>query len=304
MSFAGDVRGEIIENKPLRARYRKAQAYGLFLFAHAFGADEMCLRTESVELAELYEWLAKSLAGRQIRTEQRKRRERGKTLYTVLIPLQKDRERLLSVLGHRDNVFNMAVIPMPEHLHAFLAGAWLACGGITDPEKGYHLEFAVKDAALCDVLMELLGRCTRGAGRITRRGAHILYYKEVAEIEDLLTMMGATRASLAMIEVEMLKDVRNKANRVTNCETANIEKMVNASTGQVADIRYILAKKGGDWLPDNLRDAARVRLENPDLSLRELAELMPGKISRSGMHHRLDRLQRLAAGLRAENGGE
>jgi len=304
MSFSNTAKMEIVSNKPLRTRFKKAHAYGLLLFARSFSQGEISIHTESADVAELYTWLVHSLGGRDIQVQTLERPRKLGPLLTVSLPRQRDRDKLLAVLGHGGEEINSAILSSPGHVHSFLAGAWLACGNITDPQKGYHLEFVCKNSAFCPQLRLLLDGCTGGVGHTTRRGAEVLYLKEVAEIEDLLTLMGASKASLAMIEVEIIKNIRNKANRATNCETANIDKTVRASAEQVADIQLILNRKGFDWLPDNLRSVARLRMENPELSLRELAEISPGGISRSGIHHRLDKLSKLAATLKTDGEGD
>ena len=302
MSFSSDVKNEIVAGKPLRLRHKKAQAYGLLLYAKSFTESEVSLHTESAEIAELYSRFIREFAGEDAVVTTREQLRRGKPLYVVSLQGYEQRRKLLEAFDHKD-IVNEGNLPTPEQEHLFLSGAWLACGNITDPQKSYHMEFVCKDKTLSDALKSILDRCTDGAGETVRRGAHVLYFKECAEIEDLLTLMGASKSSLAMIEVEIIKDVRNKANRVTNCETANIDKTVSASTAQVEDIQLIFEVKGPGWLPENLRQVALLRLENPDLSLRELAALSPDSISRSGMHHRLDKLSRLAAALR-EKGEE
>jgi len=304
MSFSNDVKREIIENKPFRLRLKKEQAYGLFLYARSFTSRSVVYRTESAEIVELYAWFLQNLAGKRARIEVSERTVRSKLLYEVRLPDKQDRDKLLASLGHTDEVVNRSLLETPEQRQVFLSGAWLACGNITDPQKSYHMEFVCRTPELCGLLREVLDSCIPGARHTTRRGLDILYFKECASIEDLLTLMGASKSSLAMIEVEIIKNVRNQANRATNCETANIDKLVSASSAQTEDIRLILRTKGADWLPENLRQLAYLRLENPELSLRELAELSPAPISRSGVHHRLEKLSRLAQTLRGAQGGE
>jgi len=304
MSFSNEVKLEIVQNRPMRLRYKKSQAYGLLLYTKSFGPEEISFGTEMAEMAELYKWFVHSLAGKTARVLKRERSLRGKPFYEVSVPARQDRDRLLAALGHRDGEINGEALQGSGRIHAFLSGAWMACGSVTAPEKGYHLEFVVRNKALCEPLRELLSRFTGGPGQVTRRGAEVLYFKECAEIEDLLTLMGASKASLAMIEVEIVKNIRNKANRITNCETANIDKLVGAASAQTEDIRLILEQKGADWLPENLRQVALLRIENPDMSLRELAEASSTPISRSGMHHRLDKLSRLAQAIRDTLGRE
>jgi DNA-binding protein WhiA len=182
----------------------------------------------------------------------------------------------------------------PEEAAEFIAGAFLACGNVTDPEKSYHAEFVLRDGAHGDIFKALLDKLLPGAS--FRKAGTAIYYKEHEQIEDLLTLMGAPKACLAMIDVEILKSVRNSANRATNCETANLDKLVNAAAERLSDIALVLKETGEENLPESLLEAARLRLENPEASIRELAAM--AKISRSGLHHRLSRLSRMAEELR------
>jgi DNA-binding protein WhiA len=182
----------------------------------------------------------------------------------------------------------------PEEAAEFIAGAFLACGNVTDPEKSYHAEFAVREGARGEALKALLDEHLPGAS--FRKSGAAIYYKEHEQIEDLLTLMGAPKACLAMIDVEIMKSVRNSANRATNCETANLDKLVNAAAVRLSDIALVLKETGEENLPENLLEAARLRLENPEASIRELAAM--AGISRSGLHHRLGRLSGMAEDLR------
>jgi hypothetical protein len=128
-----------------------------------------------------------------------------------------------------------------------------------------------------------------------RKGNLVIYFKDSGQIEDILTFMGAVRCSLELMNIKVYKDLRNKVNRVTNCETANIGKTVDASTQQIEAIKKVVAVKGYDLIPEELREIAKIRLENPDSSLRELAEM--AKISRSGVNHRLRRIMEIAQKL-------
>lgn len=189
---------------------------------------------------------------------------------------------------------------MPEQAAEFIAGAFIVCGNVTNPERGYHAEFAVREGAHADELRYLLDKHLPGAKTITRKTGTAIYYKEHEQIEDLLTLMGAPKACLAMIDIEILKSVRNSANRATNCETANLDKLVNAAAARLSDISLLLGHIGEEGLPENLKEVARLRLENPEASIRELAAM--AGISRSGLQHRLNRLSRMAEDLRSKAG--
>lgn len=301
MSFSYALKQEILQNKPMRARNKQAQAYGLFLFGRAFREDEISLRTENEETARLFRRFAEDFLGKATAFSEGEIHRNGKITYTVELPLEADRLRLLHLFGQGEGV-NRERLTSQERLGAFLAGAYLACGNIADPEKSYHLEFVVREPRLCRDLAELLGEAIPGARISGRRQTQIVYYKECGPIEDLMTLMGAPRSCLEVIDIETVKSVRNRANRAVNCETANIDKLVGAAAAQMEDIRLLLEAEGRDGLPESLVQVAMLRLQNPEASLRELAELSPEPISRSGIHHRLDRLSRMAAELRGRTG--
>ncbi|MDL2233506.1 DNA-binding protein WhiA [Ruminococcaceae bacterium OttesenSCG-928-L11] len=297
MSFSSQIKSEILDNKPLRQRFRLELAYGFFLFAGSFTPDEIAYVTESQDLQKLFYREARWILGKDALIRTGEIRRSGRVAWSASIPDAASRNRLLLHFGHT-GIINHGLLETPEQVGAFLAGAFLSCGSTSDPEKSYHLEFVTRRRELATGLSHVLEAAIPGCKSTTRRTSHIVYYKDCSQIEDLLTLIGASRASLAMIDVEMIKQVRNQANRVTNCETANIDKTVGAAATQISDIEYILRTKGEEYLPESLREVARLRMENPDLSLRELAELMPEPISRSGMHHRLEKISRLAEELR------
>ena len=166
-----------------------------------------------------------------------------------------------------------------------------------DPERDYRAEFVVPARRLCDDLETFLGESLAPPKRTVRRNDYLLYYKESEHIEDLLTYIGAPKSSLELMEVKIVKEVRNKVNRATNCETANIGKTVAAAMGQVRAIQRIEATCGLGALDEELRELARLRLENPELSLRELGAALSSPISRSGVNHRLRRILEFAEEL-------
>ncbi|MGI6404368.1 MAG: DNA-binding protein WhiA [Oscillospiraceae bacterium] len=300
MSFAQNVKLELMQARPKAKALRQAQAFGLFAFARAFSPDEVSLRSESIEVAEYYRNTLRRLAPRSAEIVEKEFSQRGKKIYSVSLPREQDRKALLTRLTGGLEVSLAERFPTPEEGAALLSGAFLVCGNMIHPEKSYHLEFIVREQPLAEELLELLNSLITGAGLTKRRNSWIVYSKECVQIEDLLTLMGASRASLAMIEIEIIKGVRNTAMRRTNCETANIDKTVKASAAQVADIQLILEVRGLESLPEQLREAALIRLEHPELSLRELAAAFPTPISRSGVHHRLAALTKIAQSIREE----
>lgn len=185
---------------------------------------------------------------------------------------------------------------------AFLRGCFLACGSLSDPKKTYHLEFVLQNYELAEGicrLMEILGlKCRVSA----RKQAFVVYCKEGESIADFLAFTGAHDAILELENIRVLKDVRNNVNRMVNCETANMQKTLDASFRQVENIEYLLRNAGYESLPIKLRIAAEARLNNPEMPLSELANYMSPPISRSAMNHRLRRLDELAQELREKRG--
>jgi len=181
-----------------------------------------------------------------------------------------------------------------DEISFFICGAYLVCGSIIDPRKSYQLEFTLKDKATADDFCQLLNLFSINAAVTMRKKQHIVYLKQSEAIEDLLIFMGAKLSALELMDVKIYKELRNNTNRRTNCETANIGKTVAASAEQIADIKLIFEKGGRESLPENLRELALLRLENPDMSLSDLGKRLAEPISRSGVNHRFEKIKEIA----------
>ena len=182
---------------------------------------------------------------------------------------------------------------------AFIAGIFLSCGSVNNPEKKYHMEFVMPDIRLCnDFGLLLIENYDILAKQTERKNSQIVYIKESENIIDLLTIMGATNSSLELMNVKIMKDLRNKINRAVNCDNANIEKTLKAAEKQLNDIELIDETVGLESLPETLSEIARLRYENPDISLKDLGQMIKPPISRSGVNHRLVRLAEVADKIR------
>lgn len=294
MSFAWQYKDEIVRGKALWVRHKAAMAYGLLLMGRCFGPDAMEMATEHRGAAKLYGDLVSSLVGLRDSITTTSRVRAGRETFVVQVDSGEDRRRVLEFFGQQGQEVNLRRLGTPEELHAFVAGAFLSCGNMNDPQKSYRLEFAIPREPLLpgfgEVLREL-GFCPRLA---LRRGLPVVYFRDSAEIEDMMTLTGAGRLALELMEVKIYKEVRNRTNRVINCDYANMDKTINASAAQVEAIRAILDRDGESALPEDLLTLARLRLENPEASLRELGELMEPPLSRSGVNHRISRILELA----------
>ena len=181
---------------------------------------------------------------------------------------------------------------------AFLRGAFLSTGSISDPAKGYHLEFVCTDAGKAAQIQEMLHNFDIEGKIVLRKKYHVVYLKEGESIVDLLNVCEAHVALMELENLRILKDMRNSINRRVNCEAANITKTVNAATRQIEDIEYIQSHGGLGMLPDNLREMAEVRMEYPDATLKELGEYLNPPVGKSGVNHRLQKLNEIAERLK------
>ena len=180
---------------------------------------------------------------------------------------------------------------------AFLRGAFLSVGSISDPNKGYHLEFVCTIPEQAEQIKELMGEFDI-IGKIVRRKKYfVVYVKEGSAIVDLLNVFEAHKALMEFENLRILKEMRNSINRKVNCEAANINKTVNAAAKQIEDIIFLRDFYGLENLPEPLRQTAGVRLEYPDSSLKELGELMDPPVGKSGVNHRLHKLAEIAENL-------
>lgn len=187
---------------------------------------------------------------------------------------------------------------------AFLRGLFLTAGSITDPNSGYHLELVVSNRDKAARIQRIMGTFGLEAKIVERKNNYIIYIKEGASIVDFLNVVGAHVALMEFENVRIWKEMRNSINRQVNCETANIKKTVSAASRQTADIQYIHDTIGFGNLSDNLSQIARLRMEHPDLALKELGEMLDPPIGKSGVNHRLRKLCEIARDLRRQDGGK
>ncbi len=284
-SFSNKLKADLCKIKPTGC-CRFSQMYGLLLFGRSFCREDISICTKSRETAEIYSQLLRLCFSvhTQIIGE--------KSTYTVSVMGEADRIRIVNYYtgGENDWIFN------PKHLKrtccrwAFIRGAFLSSGSVNNPEKGYHLEFAVKDPTLSFAYSAFLELCGHKPNTSTRKNVTALYYNDSTALEEILGNIGATQQSLEIMETKIVKDMRNKLNRQNNFETSNISKTVNAALMQTKAIEFLKKHNLLGFLSEELYEAAVLRTENPDASLTELCEICNGKISRSGLNHRLKKI--------------
>jgi len=183
---------------------------------------------------------------------------------------------------------------------AYLKGAFLGGGSVSDPEKNYHLEIVANSSEYAEGIKNLINHFGLSAKVVVRKNSFIVYLKEGEQIVDFLNIIGAHQALLSLENIRIFKEMRNNVNRIVNCETANLSKTVNAAVRQIESIEYIRDKIGLNKLPDGLQQIAEVRLNYQDASLKELGEMLSPVIGKSGVNHRLRKLEQIAESLRGK----
>lgn len=277
-----------------------AFCYGLFLFSSAFSLNSIYLKTENKELAHAYCDCAKRLAGVRVQMS-----VTGGGTYTCEVAEAEERKRIFAAFSLSGSEFtlriNRANMDTESCYADFLAGAFCACGTAADPKKDYHLEFAIAYYQLCKDLMKLISEIEPdeplNPKKVVRKYEMVVYFKGSESIEDILFFMGAQNCAFEVVNAKVEKDIRNRANRLKNCDSANLDKVTKAGVKQAKAIRRIKNKKGFEYLPEELREIAQLRLQNPDMSLSEIAAALSEPISRSGANHRLKKLEKIAEEL-------
>ena len=181
---------------------------------------------------------------------------------------------------------------------AFIRGSFLGSGSINDPNKKYHIEISLENKEYANILKNIMQEFEITFKELERKSSYSLYSKDGEEISKFLALIGASKAVINFEEIRVIRDIRNNVNRKVNCETANLNKTVNAAVRQIEDIKFIYNSKAEDKLSDSLKEIANLRMENPDISLVELGKLLKEPIGKSGVNHRLKKIQEIANELR------
>lgn len=184
---------------------------------------------------------------------------------------------------------------------AIVKGAFLGAGSITDPNKQYHLEIIFQEKNNAEYVLNICSSFFINLKLLENKNKFYLYIKDAEEISKFLALLGANRGVLAFEDVRLTKEIKNNVNRLVNCETANLNKIVNASVNQINDIKLIQNLNKFDELPEYLKEIALIRLENPDASLKALGEMLNNPIGKSGVNHRLQKIHEIAEDLKKGN---
>ena len=314
MSFSLKVKNEVCRNSELSKDEIAAQLSAIMKSSGTlgFGFNRSITFKAITENPAIARWIFKNLKDFfDIHTKllvKKSNSLKKNNIYMVLIPEEVDVKGLLQELGiiENDGLFNIhygvpdKILKNESCKRAYIKGAFLGGGSISNPEKTYHLEFVTHDQDYANELSDLINSYKLNSKVIQRKNSFVIYLKEGEQIVDLLNIIGAHNALLELENIRIMKEMRNNVNRIVNCETANLSKTVNAAVRQVESIKLIQNEIGLDRLPKNLKEVARLRLAFPDESLKELGAMLNPPVGKSGINHRLRRIEKIADELRKE----
>ena len=313
MSFSGDVKKELCRQAGSARHCQIAELAAILTLCgsvHISASDEYSIRmqTENVWVAEKYSLLLDRAF--RIRPEVSVRRHSGgrrAVSYQIYVTESGEAQRILQavklispegVLAEELPLTHSVIVQKNCCRRAFIRGAFLAAGSVSDPNRSYHFEIVCDSEYQAEQIKELIRSLEIDAKTVRRKKYFVVYVKEGAQIADLLGMMDARVALLELENVRILKEMRGSVNRKVNCETANINKTVNAAVKQIEDIRYIRDTAGFGCLSNGLDEIARLRLQYPEATLKELGMLLHPAVGKSGVNHRLRKLSSIADELR------
>ena len=317
MSFSGEVKEELSRQFPKGRHCQLAEIAAILSFVGKLeemqGCKALRVYTENLSLARKYFILMRRTfhANVSIAVRQNVYLHKNRIFVISLTAAEEIRKVLLAVKWQNEKGEDIRTTGIANRLllqntccrRAFIRGAFLSAGSMSDPEKSYHLEVVCSGQAKAVQLQEIINSFGMDAKIVQRKKSYVVYLKEGSQIVDMLNIMEAHVALMNLENVRILKEMRNSVNRQVNCETANINKTVSAAVKQVEDINYIKSVRGLDSLPDSLQEIARLRLEYPEAALKELGTYLEPPVGKSGVNHRLRKLCQIAEDLRQSGKG-
>jgi len=313
MSFATETKNELAHIEPEKKCCMLAEIAGFIRVCGSVrlgggGRITVVILTENPAIARRYKKLIKEYfnASSEVEIGQGTSLKKTKS-YLLTISPEEGSEQILRETGIlmvkeglntiSDGIYE-GLIKTKCCRKSYLRGLFLGAGAISDPEKGYHIEIVCNTQTLANDVKKLINSfIDLHAKMVQRKKNYIAYVKESGQIIDILNIMGAHSHLLVFENVKIVKEMRNKANRALNCDSANLDKTVNTAERQISQIRKIEAEKGLGVLPEKLYEAAMLRLENPEASLLELAEMMDPPMKKSGINHRFKKIEEIAKKL-------
>lgn len=296
MSFSFDTKNELCRLPVQKLCCARAEAYGILLYCNTFNASEIRIITENPNFAGRLPKLFHRAFGLRF-DRQPEPGAPGKMVFQITDP--KKLSHIIDLFGYSREQslvlhINFALLEEDCCRASFLRGVFFAGGSITDPLKRYHLELTTSHAQASRELEVLLRECGYPPKSLSRSGSFITYFKQSDQIEDFLTLIGAPVAAMKIMSAKLEKDLRNSVNRRINCDSANVDKAIEAAQEQLEAIRRLRAADRLDQLPEKLRQTAALREANPEMTLSELAGEFDPPVTKSCLNHRLRKILELS----------
>ena len=308
MSFSGMVKEELSRQTSTARNCNIAETAALLSACGKLTArGTLRMQTENSAVIRKYFTLLKKTFNieTEIAVRESRQMKKGHVYYVELVDKQQIRTLLLGTKLSVDRadgaalcLENSLITQQTCCKRAFIRGAFLASGSMSDPEKGYHFEIVCPDERKAGQLQMLIRSFHIDAKVVQRKKSYVVYVKEGAQIVDMLAVMEANVALMNLENIRILKEMRNSVNRKVNCEMANINKTVNAAVKQIEDIKLIESKMGFHNLNEGLAEIAELRLQYPEATLKELGMMLNPQVGKSGVNHRLRKLSSIADELR------
>lgn len=314
MSFSSSVKNEVARIKVSDKDEIISELSGMLpmcgsLKFNQFQEITLYFNTENASVARrIFTFLKNSYSENVEVIVSKSRQLKKNNIYAVTLKDTKAVKVLLNDLDflRNENVFmpNYVVNSVLKNDHckrAYIRGAFLGAGSITNPERSYHLELVSNNEDHARFLSQTINEFNLNSKIVKRKENYVIYLKEAEQISDFLTIIGAINSVLDFENIRVMKFMKNKVNRIVNCETANLNKTINASLKQVEDILYIKKTIGLENLPEPLREVAMLRVKNADSSLKEIGDMLEPPVGKSGINHRLNKIKKIASELRSEH---
>lgn len=289
MSFCGKLKTELCNLKTPEC-CRIAECYGIMLFGRFFSSDKIGIQTENEAVAQNFCYLLRKCFG----IYETPVSSNGKRpVHKVYVNNSDDRKKILESLGNEDILYT-DILSKDCCRASFIRGVFLSCGQCNEPEKNPRIDLIIKNEALVPTVIGLLNDAEIEPNMTVRSGKNVIYLKKSETVEDFITIMGAGNITLELMDLKIIKEVRNNINRRNNAEEANTAKMIEASIKQRNAISYLIKKEKFDILPEELQEVALLRMANKEATLSELCKLSSFPLTRSGLNHRLKRILEVA----------
>ena len=317
MSFSGNVKEELSDHWSSARHCQIAELAAILglcgsIIINSRNEYRVKVHTENKAVARKVFTLIKKTFNIESDISIRRNIQKQSVSYSVVVKQHQDALRVLQAVKlideHLDGfeevrIVNPIVVQQTCCKRAFIRGAFLAAGSMSDPKKAYHFEIVCAAEPMAEQIRELMSSFSMDAKIVQRKKSYVVYLKEGSQIVDILNIMEAHVSLMELENVRILKEMRNTVNRKVNCETANLNKTVSAAVKQLEDITYLRDTIGLEKLSEGLEEVALTRLSHPDASLKELGALLSPPVGKSGVNHRLRKLGDLAEKVRKEQGG-